>query len=253
MSLFVEGESVQHTENCITAQYVHRKVGLEQTPEGNRATISNTTYHFQTQRHPGRVGLMMVGLGGNNGSTILGGILANKHAITWRTKKGEQMANMLGSMTQSSSMKVADSEDGEVYMRLKEVIPMVDPVDLEVTGWDINKADLAEAMARAQVFDYDLQQKLEPYLKEYRPLPSIYYPDFIASNQEDRADNLLPGDDKWQHLTAIRKDIASFREERQLDKVIVLWTANTERFAKEEEGVNDTYDNLLKAVKNNHP
>lgn len=51
----------------------------------------------------------MVGLGGNNGSTILGGILANKNELTWNTKKGEQKANMLGSMTQSATMKVAET------------------------------------------------------------------------------------------------------------------------------------------------
>jgi hypothetical protein len=32
----------------------------------------------------------MVGFGGNNGSTILGGIIAMKNKITWNTKKGEQ-------------------------------------------------------------------------------------------------------------------------------------------------------------------
>lgn len=52
----------------------------------------------------------MVGLGGNNGSTILGGILANKNKVTWNTKKGEQTANMLGSMTQSATMKIAETE-----------------------------------------------------------------------------------------------------------------------------------------------
>ena len=51
----------------------------------------------------------MVGLGGNNGSTILGGILANKYKLSWNTKKGQQHANMLGSMTQSSTMKVAET------------------------------------------------------------------------------------------------------------------------------------------------
>ena len=38
-------------------------------------------------------------------------------------------------------------------------------------------------MNRAQVFDYNLQQKLEPFMKKYKPLKSIYYKDFIASNQ----------------------------------------------------------------------
>jgi myo-inositol-1-phosphate synthase len=54
----------------------------------------------------------MVGLGGNNGSTILGGLLANKNKITWYTKKGQQNATMYGSMTQCSTMKVAETHNG---------------------------------------------------------------------------------------------------------------------------------------------
>lgn len=59
---------------------------------------------------------------------------------------------------------------------------MVDPCDVVLSGWDISKANLADAMARAEVLDYDLQVKLNPYMKNLVPLPSIYYPDFIAAN-----------------------------------------------------------------------
>lgn len=52
----------------------------------------------------------MVGFGGNNGSTILGGLLANKNNVAWNTKKGLQTATMYGSMTQCSTMKVAETE-----------------------------------------------------------------------------------------------------------------------------------------------
>lgn len=45
-------------------------------------------YTFKTIKNTGKVGLLMVGFGGNNGSTILGGILANKNKVTWNTKKG---------------------------------------------------------------------------------------------------------------------------------------------------------------------
>jgi myo-inositol-1-phosphate synthase len=55
---------------------------------------------------------MMVGIGGNNGTTILGGIIANRDKLSWQTKKGIQHANMFGSMTQASTMKVADSPNG---------------------------------------------------------------------------------------------------------------------------------------------
>ena len=84
-------------------------------------------------------------------------------------------------------------------------------------------------MKRAEVFDYDLQQKLIPEMRRFKPMKSIYYSDFIASNQIDRADHVLDGNNKnkFSHLKQIREDIANFKNENQLDKVIILWTANT--------------------------
>jgi myo-inositol-1-phosphate synthase len=107
-------------------------------------------------------------------------------------------------------------------------------------------------MERAKVLDYDLQRQVAPELEKLQPLPSIYYPDFIAANQCDRADNLIPGNNKKQHLEHIRNDIRKFKSDNQLDKVIVVWTANTERFSSIIPGVNDTAANLLEAVKQNH-
>jgi myo-inositol-1-phosphate synthase len=85
------------------------------------------------------------------------------------------------------------------------------------------------------------------------PMPSIYYPDFIAANQSDRANNLIPGSHAClEHLEKIRGDIRSFKQSNGLDTVIVLWTANTERFADMIAGVNDTAENLLKAIEAGH-
>jgi myo-inositol-1-phosphate synthase len=84
------------------------------------------------------------------------------------------------------------------------------------------------------------------------PLPSIYYPDFIAANQEARADNVLPGKDKQTHLEQIRQDIRDFKAQHDLDRVIVFWTANTERYSDIIPGINDTADNLLAAIKSSH-
>ena len=36
-----------------------------------------------------------------------------------------------------------------------------------------------------------------------------------------------------------------------MDKVIVLWTANTERFCDVKEGFNDTSTNLLRSIRSN--
>merc|ERR1712078_331287 len=59
--------------------------------------------------------------------------------------------------------------------------------------------------------------------------------------------------DKNAHLEQIRTDIREFKAKNGLDKVIVLWTANTERFASVQSGVNDTADNMLAAIQANEP
>ncbi len=41
-----------------------------------------------TEKKVPKLGVMLVGLGGNNGSTLVAGILANKKKITWEAKTG---------------------------------------------------------------------------------------------------------------------------------------------------------------------
>ena len=46
-----------------------------------------------------KIGVMLVGLGGNNGSTFTASILANKKKQEWETKKGFEHPNFHGSFT----------------------------------------------------------------------------------------------------------------------------------------------------------
>jgi len=105
-------------------------------------------------------------------------------------------------------------------------------------------------MRRANVLPWELQEQLFKHLEQIVPLPSCYDPDFIAANQEERADHVINGD-KQACLEQIRKDIRDFKESNQLDKVIVIWSANTERFCDVVPGLNDTSESLMNAIKNN--
>jgi myo-inositol-1-phosphate synthase len=181
-------------------------------------------------------------------STCVAGALANKLKMTWETKEGTQKANYWGSVILASTVKLGNDASGHsIYTPLKDMLPMVHPDEIVWGGWDINGMNLGEAMKRSRVLDFDLQQKLYPYMKDIVPLPSIYFPDFIAANQGDRANNVLTGS-KQEQMDQIRQHIKDFKANSGLDKVILLWTANTERFSSIEEGVNDTADNLLESI-----
>lgn len=65
-------------------------------------------------------------------------------------------------------------------------------------GWDISSRNIAVACEDARVLDISIQDQLRPFLSKLKPRPSIYCPDFIAANQEDRADNVLKG--KKEHV-----------------------------------------------------
>ncbi|KAK4537049.1 hypothetical protein CDCA_CDCA10G3074 [Cyanidium caldarium] len=261
-SVTLDAPNVRVTDDAIEADYLYEttRVTLDEVSGAAVARPHCERYTFRTERQLPRLGLMLVGWGGNNGSTVTGAVIANREGITWRTKEGIRRPNYVGSLTQSATVRLgslcapdSDTHEEDVYVPLSSLLPMVHPNDLEIGGWDISSADLAEAMARAQVLDYDLQRQLRPHMARLRPLPSVFYPDFVAANQSARADNLLPGDDKQAHLERLRADIAEFRRARGVDKVIVLWTANTERFAEVLEGVNDTAENLLAAIRGSHP
>ncbi len=88
-------------------------------------------------------------------------------------------------------------------------------------------------------------------MKRFAPMKSIYYPDFIAANQTERANNLLEGQNKKQHLETIKKNIRDFKKDNNLDKVVILWTANTERFTVIKPELHGTYKAIMESIERN--
>lgn len=208
----VQSPNVKYTDSTIESKYVYRTTAV--TSDSNNGTYKvqpkETKYDFRTERHVGRVGMMLVGWGGNNGTTVTAGILANKHNMTWSTKEGKQSANYYGSMVMGSTIKLGtDANTGEeVHIPFHNMLPMVHPNDLVIGGWDISAMNLGDAMDRAKVLEPGMKELVRPELENMKPMPSVYYPDFIAANQGARADNVLPGDKAcWEHVEKIRKDI----------------------------------------------
>ncbi|KAK8903737.1 hypothetical protein ACHAPF_009604 [Botrytis cinerea] len=252
----VSSPNVIYTDDEIRSKYNYRTTAVTQSANGNFvATPKDTIYDFKVERKIPKTGMMLVGWGGNNGTTVTAGIIANRRGLSWATREGTREHNYYGSVVMGSTMKLGtNAKTGDdVNIPFHKALPMVHPNDLVIGGWDISGFNLADAMDRAGVLEPTLKQQIKKEMTDMVPLPGLYYPDFIAANQEDRADNLIPGSKACnEHVEKIRQDIRDFKAKNDLDKVIVLWTANTERFAELIDGVNDTAENLLKAIENGH-
>lgn len=252
----VSSPLVSYSASAIEARYPYQTTACALVPssapgEPAKVIAKPVTEEmvFTTARRVPKTGLMIVGWGGNNGTTVTAGLLANKLGLTWRTKEGVRKPDYFGSVTQASTVRLGSCKGKDLFVPFSSLLPMVNPADLVLGGWDISGMNLGDAMERAKVLDWDLQRQLKPLMAAMKPLPGLYYPDFIAANQEDRADNTIKGSDKHEHLEAVRRQIRTFKEENGLDKVIILWSANTERFSEIVPGLNDTADNLMAGIK----
>ncbi|KAI1108414.1 myo-inositol-phosphate synthase [Nemania sp. NC0429] len=252
----VDSPNVTYTDTEIRSKYTYRTTSVTRGADGKYvATPRETLYDFKVDRRIPKTGMMLVGWGGNNGTTVTAGIIANRRGLVWDTREGPRAANYYGSVLMGSTMKLGtDAQTNQdVNIPFHDVLPIVHPNDLVIGGWDISAMNLSAAMDRAAVLEPTLKAQVKKEMSQMVPLPSIYYPDFIAANQEDRADNLIPGNKACTaHVEKIRQDIREFKAHNNLDKVIVQWTANTERYADILPGVNDTADNLLKSIEEGH-
>ena len=213
----------------------------------------NIDHKITVDQKAPKLGVMLVGWGGNNGSTLTAGVLANRKGITWKTKTGEKSPNFFGSLTQSVTTKVGLRYNKEantiedVHKVIKDIVPLVDPAQLEITGWDISGANIYEACYRAQVLEPTLIDQLEEDMSQMVPLKAVLNPDYVAANQEDRVTNVMTGTNQ-ECVEKLREDIRTFSQ--TVDKVVILWTANTEKMFNKEV---KTGDQLMQMVRENEP
>ena len=85
----MNSDRVQYTEDAIIADYIYDTSVVETSPDGQMTVQpKQELIKIKTDIKVPRTGVMMVGWGGNNGTTVTAAILANRHNISYRTKHG---------------------------------------------------------------------------------------------------------------------------------------------------------------------
>lgn len=129
----VDSPNLTYTDDAMFAKYVFHGTHVKQ--EGVRYSVKPTEkkFEFKTERNVPKTGLMLVGWGGNNGTTLTATILANKQNLSWSTRDGTQNSNYLGSLVRASTLRLGTDDTGkDVHIPFSDVLPMVHPNDLVV-------------------------------------------------------------------------------------------------------------------------
>lgn len=182
-----------------------------------------------------KIGILIVGIGGNNGVTLVAGIIANRKKLEWESSSGAgrvSAPNFNGCITQ---LEPRGRENGVGF---KGRFPLADVTDAAISGWDIRSKPLGDALYDCRVLDYDLVRQVRGEMNEMPIMKGVYDASFLGESQHATATHIVnPFDteigkqmtifDKVQHL---RKDIRSFIEYNKIDgHVTVIWSASVER------------------------
>ena len=159
----------------------------------------------------GRLGVLVVGVGGAVATTMITGTLA--------ARKG--LAKAIGSIAQMATMRM---QDGKEHL-IKDVVPLVDLNDIVFGGWDIFADDAYEAAMYAEVLKEKDLNLVKDELKAIKPMPAAFDHNFAKRLNGTHIKNAAT---RWDMVEQLREDIRNFKAANNCDRIAVLWAASTE-------------------------
>jgi myo-inositol-1-phosphate synthase len=175
-----------------------------------------TTASPQIAPAEGRLGVLIVGLGAVSSTLIAGVELA---------KRG--LAAPIGSLAQLDTIRLGKRTDNRNPM-IKDFVPLASLDDLVFGAWDPFPDDAYVAATRAGVLEGPRHiEAIADVLRDVRPMPAAFDRSYVKNID---ADNVMGTVNKRAMLEAIRADIHRFKDEKKMERVVMLWAASTEVF-----------------------
>ena len=164
----------------------------------------------------GRLGVLTVGLGAV-ASTLIAGVEL--------VKRGQ--GKPIGSLSQMATIRLGKRTDHRSPL-IRDFVPLATLDDIVWGAWDVFPDDAYVAASRAGVLEAGKHiEAVSDALREIRPMPAAFERKY-ARNLD--GEHIMEWSGKRGMLNRIREDINRFREDKQVDRVVMIWCASTEIF-----------------------
>jgi myo-inositol-1-phosphate synthase len=161
----------------------------------------------------GKLGVMTPGMGAV-ATTFMAGVFAVRKGI----------AKPIGSLTQMGTIRLGKRTEDRVPM-IKDFVPLADLKDIEFAGWDIFEDNAYEAALNAGVLDKELLGEVRSELEAIKPMPAVFDKKYVKKLD---GPNVKKGANWMDLADQVREDIRRFKEEKKLDRVVMVWCGSTE-------------------------
>ena len=161
----------------------------------------------------GKLGVLIPGLGAVS-TTFIAGVLAIRRGL----------GSPIGSLTQMGTIRLGKRTDNRAP-KISELVPLATLDDLEFAAWDPFPDDAYAAACKAAVLDPAHLEPLRSDMEKIRPMEAVFEREFVK-----RLDgpHVKKGKSKREWADALIADIARFRAEHKLDRMVMIWCGSTE-------------------------
>ncbi len=132
---------------------------------------------------------------------------------------------------------------------VKDFVPLTSLDDLVFGAWDIFDDNCYEAAKTAGVIDAPLLEQLRPELETILPWPAVFDQQYVKRLM---GPNVKTGTNKRDLADHVIADIRRFKEENQLDRVVMVWCGSTEIFM-EPKAVHQSLEAFEKGLEESDP
>ena len=186
----------------------------------------------------GRLGVLTVGLGAV-ASTLIAGVELVKRGF----------AQPIGSLALMDTIRLGKRTDERTPL-IREFVPLARLEDIVFGAWDPFPDDAYVAAQRAGVLEGGRHvEQISDVLRDVRPMAAAFDRTYVKNID---AGNTMESVDRRAMVEAIRADINRFRDEKRVDRVVMIWCASTEVFIEPGEAHLDL-ERFEKAIDANDP
>ena len=159
----------------------------------------------------GRLGVLVVGVGGAVATTMITGTLASRKGL----------AKPIGSITQMAAMRMENNEE----KLIKDIVPLTDLNDIVFGGWDIFPDNAYEAAMYAEVLKEKDLNGVKEELEAIKPMPAAFDHNWA---KRLNGTHIKQAATRWEMVEQLRQDIRDFKAANNCERISVLWAASTE-------------------------
>ena len=101
--------------------------------------------------------------------------------------------------------------------------------DLYFAAWDLFEDDAYESALNAGVLDKTLLDQIKDELSEVKPMKAVFDRNYVKKLD---GPHVKKAANWYEYYQMVRQDIQNFKEENNLDRMVMVWTGSTEIYLK---------------------